>query len=569
MGSRWLFAPGSGRFLRRLETWVAVLPVIVVALLLAGCGSPKLAAKPQNTLPVQVETRTLAGEPGPCSGTFVAHTLDHTTTVPGGAQVRNFEANGSGVAINDLDGDGDLDFVLGNHAGLNTLFWNEGQLRFRVERMEVGDTRAVNIVDLDGDGRLDILLTRTRTAPNYWHNDGDGQFSQVPLSHVSRPLYAVNWGDLDGDGDLDLVGATYDAGLLDEFGTEFLMSGNAGAYYYQNDGGDFTEERLASGAQALTLLLLDLNGDERLDILVGNDFAVFDQAWLRTDSGWEEWPTLETTTHSTMSFDLGDVDNDGRFELFATDMKPYADDAATGEAWRPVLRALLSDTKPEGDPQVSENMLQVWGDDGAWHNQAAERGLDATGWSWSSKFGDLDQDGFLDLYVVNGMIELTTLGHLPNHELVEENQALKNDGQGGFQPVPEWGLGATESGRGMSMADLDGDGDLDIVVNNLRTPSVLFENQLCQGSSLQVDLFWPGSGNVRALGATLALHTSKGSAYRQVRAASGYLSGDAARIHFGLAEEAQLDWLEIRWPDGEVSVVEDLAAGTLVDITRE
>jgi hypothetical protein len=89
----------------------------------------------------------------------VEHVLDHTTTVPSGDQVRNFEANGSGVAINDLDNDGDLDIVLGNHAGRNTILWNEGGLSFTSERMDVGDTRTVNIADLDADGWLDILLT--------------------------------------------------------------------------------------------------------------------------------------------------------------------------------------------------------------------------------------------------------------------------------------------------------------------------------------------------------------------------------------------------------------------------
>lgn len=504
-----------------------------------------------------------------CSGGFVEHALPHTTTVPGGEQVRNFEANGSGLAINDLDGDGDLDVVLGNHAGLNTILWNEGGLEFRAEEMEVGDTRAVQIVDVDGDGRLDIVLTRTRTAPNLWRSEGDGAFSQAPLAHVSRPLYAINWGDLDGDGDLDLVGATYDAGLLEDFGTEFLMSGNAGAYYYQNDGGKFSEERLSSGAQALTLLLLDLDDDGRQDILVGNDFAVFDEAWVRTEEGWQPWPPLETTSHSTMSYDAADVDNDGSLELFATDMKPYTDDPAVLAAWQPVLRALLSDTKPEGDPQVSENMLQARDKEGTLRNEAAGRGLDATGWSWSSKFGDLNQDGSVDLYVVNGMIELTTLGHLPDHELVEENQVLRNDGQGNFQPAPDWGLDSTQSGRGMSMADLDGDGDLDIVVNNLRGPARLYENQLCQGSSIQVDLYWPGSRNTRALGSTLILHTPEGSQVRQVKAASGYLSGDPARVHFGFSENVLPGWLEVRWPDGQVSVVEDLAAGTLLGITRE
>lgn len=542
--------------------------LILLTLALVGCARTGEATLPASTVPVQVETVALTPSTDACAGAFVTHTLDHTTTVPGGDQVRNFEANGSGLAINDLDGDGDLDIILGNHGGPNTILWNEGDLRFRPESMEVGDTREVTTVDLDADGWLDILLTRTHTAPNYWHNGGDGTFSQVPLSHVARPLYAINWGDLDSDGDLDLAGATYDAALLEDYGTEFLMSGDAGAYYYENQDGAFAESRLASGAQALALILFDLDGDGRLDILVGNDFAVFDGAWVRTDGGWEAWPPLETTTHSTMSLDTGDVDNDGAFELFATDMKPYTDDPGMAAAYQPVLRALLSDTKPEGDPQVSANMLQVRGEDGAFHDQAAARGLEATGWSWSSKFGDLDQDGFQDLYVVNGMIERTTLGHLPNHELVEENQALRNDGQGNFEPAPGWGLGSTHSGRGMSLADLDLDGDLDIVVNNLRSPAQLFENQLCEGNSLQIDLFWPGGGNTRALGATLSLHTDQGTYARQVKAASGYLSGDPARIHFGFPAEAELGWLEVHWPDGEVSVVEELSPNTLLSVTR-
>jgi hypothetical protein len=119
------------------------------------------------------------------------------------------------------------------------------------------------------------------------------------------------------------------------------------------------------------------------------------------------------------------------------------------------------------------------------------------------------------------------------------------------------------------MADLDGDGDLDSVVNNLRSPSRLFENQLCEGSSLQVDLFWPGSGNTRALGSTLVLRLGSESQVRQVRASSGCLSGDPARVHFGLPDSDRPDWLEIRWPDGEISVVGDLEAGSRLAVTRD
>ena len=502
-----------------------------------------------------------------CSGRFVEHVLDHITTVPGGDDVRMFEANGGGVAINDLDNDGDLDVVLANHAGMNTILWNEGGLVFRPERMTHGDSRSVSVVDVDGDGWLDIVFSRRASAPNYWRNL-NGRFELTLLPDVSKPLYAINWADLDGDGDLDLVGGTYDAGLLTEFGQEFLESGNAGVYYYQNDDGRLVGSRLAEGAQALALALVDLNSDDHLDILVGNDFAVPDMAWYHTDEGWQAANPFDTFAHSTMSLDFGDIDNDGRVEIFATDMKPYNDDPETEAAWHPIMEAMMSDPHDENDPQVMSNVLQVVGDDGLFVESASTHGIDATGWSWSSKFGDLDQDGFLDLYVVNGMIEMTTFAHLPAGELVESNQVLRNDGKGGFEPVADWGLNSTESGRGMSMGDLDGDGDLDIVINNLRGPAQLFENQLCQGSSLQVDLRWPGTGNTPAIGAKLTLFTDNGNYTREVRASSGYLSGDSARIHFGFPEGTELERLEIRWPDGAISSVDDLTLETLLTLTR-
>ena len=153
---------------------------------------------------------------------------------------------------------------------------------------------------------------------------------------------------------------------------------------------------------------------------------------------------------------------------------------------------------------IYTNTLQVRGADGGFENRAAGAGVDATGWSWSAQFGDLDNDGDLDLYTVNGMVG-EAFGHLPSAELVEENQALRNDGAGVFAPAPQWGIGATESGRGMALADLD----LDIVVNNSATPAMLLENQVCGGTSLEVDLRWPGSANPFAAGSKLALTTER------------------------------------------------------------
>ena len=154
------------------------------------------------------------------------------------------------------------------------------------------------------------------------------------------------------------------------------------------------------------------------------------------------------------------------------------------------------------------------------------------------------------------MTAMEIFRHLPGDELVEENQAYRNNGQKRFEPAPEWKLNSTAGGRGMSMADFDGDGDLDVLINNLRSPSQMFENRLCSGKSLLVDLRHPGSGNTRALGAELLLHTSNGVFRRSVHAAGGYLSGRSARQHFGLPEGSGIHALEIRWPDRSVSVID-------------
>jgi hypothetical protein len=219
------------------------------------------------------------------------------------------------------------------------------------------------------------------------------------------------------------------------------------------------------------------------------------------------------------------------------------------------------------DPQIMENVLQLPRGE-IWENEARRRGIEAAGWAWSSKFGDLDNDGYLDLYIVNGMIGVNMFAHLPNNELIEENRAYHNLGNGVFELAPQWRLGATESGRGMVMADLDADGDLDIVVNNLRGSAYLFENSLCGGEALEVELHWQDSQNPRAVGAQVRLETSMGTLTREVRASGGYLSGDPYRLNFGFPASAELHNLTVIWPDGKVSQIEKLEPRTLLRLTR-
>ena len=511
---------------------------------------------------VSVDATQTALASGKCSNTFVKHPLEHTTRAHG-PEVTFYDSNGAGVGAGDLDDDGDIDLVLANLNGKNTIFWNEGGLSFRKEALEYGDSRAVSLVDVNGDGLLDVVFTQSLGAPSYWKNVG-GAFERGVLHGVTRKAYTFVWDDLDADGDVDLVTASYDSLLEKDLRDTFLFSRGAGVFFFENTPEGFLETRLADRSQALALALFDLDEDGRRDIVVGNDFETPDYAFLNTNGGWTQAFPFAATARNTMSFDVGDVDNDGVLELFATDMKPDFGDLSAVAAWMPLMdRSYHRQT--HDDPQREENVLQRRTPKG-FENIAYGLGLDATGWSWSGRFGDLDRNGFLDLYIVNGMIAKDVFGHLPQNELVEENQVYKNDGGNRFSRA-DWGLGAAESGRGMTMADLDGDGDLDIIVNNLETPAVLFENRLCGGSSLEVDLRWPASRNTRALGARLTLHTSAGSLYREVRAAGGYLSGEVSRVHFGLPEDNVIEFLEVIWPDGERTILE-ATPDTLLVLTR-
>jgi hypothetical protein len=551
---------------------------------LTGAQWPVAArAQAPITAPVTATSRPIA-RPTACSNRFIVFDLDHTTATQDG-RIQMFEANGSGLAAGDLDNDGDLDLVLGNLDAPNTILWNEGRNAagapfFRTERFGDENTRAITLVDVDADGALDIVLTRNIGALAYWRNQGpspeDGNaesrttFKRITLPGVGKPAYSLAWGDLDADGDLDLVTATYDAGMLTELGNEYLLANNGGIFVYTNNEGRFHPQQLSNEAQGLALFLFDADRDGRLDIVVGNDFNLPDMAWRNTPGGWEWEKPFAATPHSTMSIDVGDVHNDGRPELMATDMKPYAPEEVTvATAWAPLMAGMLPMVMEPNDIQTMENVLLVRDDSDMYYNVSEAVGVDATGWSWSARFGDLDLDGMLDLYVVNGFIEERLLSHLPGNELVETNQAFRNDGTGEFEEMAAWGLESTRSGRSMLMADMDNDGDLDIVVNNLRAAAQYFENDLCtEGSALGFALQQPGLQNRNAIGAQIILKTSAGTMMRDVRVSSAYLTAEPPLVHFGLAPSTQIRSATVIWPDGARSALSIPAPNTFITVTR-
>ena len=507
-----------------------------------------------------------------CSHAFVAHRLDFIH----GARLREINtyiSNGAGVAVNDLDNDGDLDLVFASVDGQSTILWNEGGLRFTPETLDARFTRGVAAVDVDGDGWTDIVFThRGLEPPSFWRNVGSNsrapRFERHTLPGVDHYAYAMAWGDLNGDGALDLVTGSYGAELKQHGILRPENELKAGVVLYLQKHGVWESHRLDERAETLSIAILDLTDDGRPEIWAANDFALEDKVWTYHEGQWKEIRPFDQTSHSTMTIEWGDIDNSGRLALFTTDMNPYDTSPRNLARWLPVINH-LGEYRAPGDVQIMANVLLLPGRDGRWSNQAVARGVDASGWSWAAKFGDLDQDGYLDLYVVNGMIAADLFGHLPNGELVEENQAYRNRGDGRFAAAPHWRLNSSASGRGMTMADLDNDGDLDIVVNNLRSFAQIFENQLCTGKSIQVDLTWSHSLNRHAVGAQVMLYTDRGAYRRDVRASGGYLSGDPTRVHFGFPAGTRLDALEVQWPDGAISILQELTPNRRIHIVRE
>jgi hypothetical protein len=532
----------------------------------SGVGSAG-AAEPTPTLGQASATWATSDlAPRSCAADgFIRHELAHATRASD-APARLFDSNGSGVAADDLDGDGLADIVLGNLEGSNTILWNEGDFTFTAEPMRDRSTRTVQLVDVDADGRLDIVTTHRGAGVAVFRNHGDRSFEQILIRGVNQPAYSMAWGDLDLDGDLDLVTGSYDAELDQQLRSTFLFSDGAGIFRYLDTGDRYEAERLVEDSQALVTALLDLDHDGLLDVVVGNDFAMHDMAWGNQGDGvLTPIEPFDRMAAHTMSIDAGDIDGDGIDEIFSTDMKPASTSVEVMSEWLPLM-ATMDDLDNPADAQRIRNVLQVDQGDGTFKESGERAALDSAGWAWSARFGDLDNDADLDLYVVNGMIAAETFAYLDGAEIVEPNMTFVNHGDGTFG-TESWGLDALDSGRGSVLVDLDNNGALDVVVNNLDSPAVAFENHKCGGAAIEFALRQPDSGNTHAIGATVTVVAGDRRLVRTVRSGGGYLSGSPTTLHIGLGDRTA-ERVEIRWPDGATTTIDAPRSDSLYEVTR-
>ena len=486
----------------------------------------------------------------------------------------------SGVTMADVDGDGRLDLyvsALGQYQGQrgrNELFLNEGPgpdgvPRFREAAAEVGldfegfGTQAA-FFDYDRDGDLDVYLLNHAV-----HTDRTYERPERTRLRDERSGDRLYRNDADGEGLPRFVEVTEEAGIT---------SGISG--------------------YGLSVVASDLDGDGWPDLYVGNDFHEHDFVYLNDGDGTFREVSRTALAHSSrfsMGADAGDVDNDGDADLVVLDMMPRDEQIRQTAAGDDSYDIDQFKRELGYGPQVARNSLQInrgLGPDGTprFSDVATYSGLEATDWSWAALLADLDLDGRRDLFVTNGIWrrpnDLDYIDYVSNAQIQQElaqgiseenlalvermpqvaipNEAFRGLGGFAFEEAPEWGLGEAGFSNGAATADLDGDGDLDLVVNNVNGPASIFENRAADRGATSLRVTLEGAApNTAGTGATVRVWTDSLEQTVEAQPTRGFLSSVEPLWVVGLGGASTAARVQVTWPDGSVQTLTDVPAGPL------
>lgn len=504
----------------------------------------------------------------------------------------------SGVLLVDADGDGDLDLIL-NTVGQGTQWVvNDGTGHFSVKQVMNPGKGAMSMAmgDMDGDGRLDLYVANYRQTTLRDHPRTNFRINMVD----GKPMVAT----VDGrpSNEPDLIGRYTFAQ-----GTGITEHGEADAYFRGGEQGTFVPVPFTGGTfldesgkplsadqydWGLSVMVRDLDGDGLPDIYVCNDFASVDRVWMNSGRGVLRAiaPTLlRNTSKFSMGIDVADVNRDGFDDLFVVDMQSRSHR----------LRATRMDkgmeTTPvgviENRPQLARNTLHLARGDGTYAEIAHVAGLDSTEWSWTPIFLDVDLDGFEDLLVTAGhgrddmdldsglKIEAAKRAskmsvpdqlrlRMATPALPQAKSLYRNLGGARFEEVGrEWGFGDEGVAHGMCLADLDNDGDMDVVVNQLNGAAGVYRNE-AGGARVAVRLKGEAP-NTRGIGAKIrVLGGAVGMQSQEMIAGGRYLSGDEAMRVFAAGTTTHRMRIEVDWRSGKRSVVEGVEANRVYEIAE-
>ncbi|MBY0489904.1 MAG: FG-GAP-like repeat-containing protein [Gemmatimonadaceae bacterium] len=516
------------------------------------------------------------------------------------ARVGACDRHATGSAFADIDGDGDLDLIVVATTGPNAIYVNDGQGRFTEHRDFGIDTvgrgaTTITMADVKGDGRLSLFIANYKP----YNVDDTIPPQQRAFSQMVREIAPKQYEIVqDHRKDYKLVQRADMGGLRmtqraepDEFyendGTgHFTRVPMASARFRTPSGAPNTEEFESFG---LSARFADFNGDGAPDLYVANDFEDLDQLWWNDGAGnfqLADWRALRQMSNSSMGNDIADINGDGRFDLFVTDM--LANDPTRLKTQLPTHTALPKKVGEMELPlQQQRNSLFLNRGDGTFAELAHAAGVAASGWSWGTLFLDVDLDGWPDLLVANGhlwdVMDADVQEKLQNRltdvpyqrirwqfpRLALRNVAFRNNGDLTFADASSaWRFGTdADISHGMASADLDGDGDLDVVINRLDAPALVLRND-ATAPRLAVRLVGDAP-NTRAVGARLTLRVNGLPVQtREISVGGLYLSHSDYTQSFAMGAGSE-GTLEIQWRDGRRTVVEHVKPNRLYEVTQK
>lgn len=515
----------------------------------------------------------------------------------------HFIYNGAGVAAGDINNDGLVDLYFTGSMVQDRLYINKGNFQFEDITATAGISSrlwssGVTMADVNGDGLLDIYVCKnspTAVEENnrnvLYINQGKNVFKeqaqQYGLADIGFGVQATFF-DLDQDNDLDMFLVNQP---FDEFARLVNRPEVVAAYpktdrIFINENGKFSDHTQAMGLNddryGLNVSLGDFDLNGWTDLYVCNDYHHGDRYYLNFNGKLKE----SSVTHAghisfySMGSDVADVNNDGWLDLITLDMAfedHYRSKTNMGSMQPDRFWALVREGQHY---QYMQNMLQVNMGNGYFSEQGQIAGVNKSDWSYAALFADLDHDSDQDLMITNGILRdlrnndfqvfvrekyqnqvgpenyKEVLSHIPSTPI--KNVLYSNDGKGHFTKMPpEAAFGEGNYSHGMAVADLDNDGQLDVVINNMNSPASVCKNATAsKGNYVAVRLQGPGD-NSHGLGCTVIAYSGDQKQINTMQTTRGYFSSSDPVIHFGLAGNT-IDSVKVIWNHQEMSVVTDL-----------
>ncbi len=529
--------------------------------------------------------------------------------------------NGGGVAVGDINNDGLSDIYFSGNQVPNRLYLNQGNFKFKdiTEKSGVvalqGWKTGVTMADVNQDGWLDIYVCRSAMGDSVLRknllfiNNGDLTFSEradeYGIADASYSTQAAFF-DYDKDGDLDLFVLNHSlpkyAGLnrmLVNYKNQ--KSNRFGSKLYQNNSGKFSD--VSEKAQivnnvlsfGLGIAISDLNNDGWPDIYLSNDFNEEDYLYINNQNGTFKNVIRDATGHVSlfsMGSDAADINNDGHTDVFTLDMLPESNERiklSSGDDNYDKYRFLID---AGFHHQTMRNMLQLNNGNGTFSEIGQLAGISNTDWSWSALFADFDLDGNKDLYISNGYEkdytnmqflkftvdeqlkakqtgkQLDVNAILQNMPSIETgNFVFRNKGDLTFEKrTDEWGLNKKFKSNGAAYADLDNDGDLDLVINVINGTACVYQNTLLEHSKknfVKIDLR-SNNKNQNIIGTKIYCHTKEISQLLEFEPVRGYQSAVYSDLIFGLGVAKLIDSIRIIWPDNKTELIKNCKADSVL-----